>query len=132
MRGCGGSSSRAGAGSRRDRGAATILVLAIGLTLTAAGLAGASVGAARVGRHQARAAADLGALAGGARAVFGPETACARAAEFVAANHGRMTSCVVEGLEIVVQAEVVVHTVVGISGRATATARAGPIYAVPS
>ena len=112
----------------RDRGAATILVLAFGLFLTVAGVAAAGVGTARVGRHQARTAADLGALAGAAKAVYGPEVACARAGQFVAANHGRMTSCVVDGLEIVVRAEVALP---GLGRHAVATARAGPVSALP-
>ncbi len=112
----------------RDRGAATILVLAFGLFLAVAGVAAAGVGTARVGRHQARAAADLGALAGAAKAVYGPEVACARAGQFVAANHGRMASCVVDGLEIVVRAEVAVP---GLGRHAVATARAGPVSALP-
>ncbi|MCO8273340.1 flp pilus-assembly TadE/G-like family protein [Actinoplanes sp. TRM 88003] len=111
----------------RDRGAATILVLAFGLFLTVAGLAAAGVGTARVGRHQARTAADLGALAGAAKAVHGPAVACARAGQFVAANHGRMASCVVEGLEVEVRAEVALP---GLGRRAEATARAGPVFAI--
>ncbi|GID30120.1 hypothetical protein Abr02nite_51030 [Paractinoplanes brasiliensis] len=106
-------------------------MLAIGLTLVAAGVFGAGVGAARVGRHQARAAADLGALAGGAKAVFGAEVACPRAAQFVGANRGRLTSCVVEGLEIVVRVEVDVRVALGLTLTAVATARAGPVYALP-
>ena len=52
--------------SRRepDRGAASVLVLAVGLFLIAAAVAAAAVGAARVARHEARTAADLAALAG--------------------------------------------------------------------
>ncbi|WP_250029180.1 Rv3654c family TadE-like protein [Paractinoplanes maris] len=115
----------------RDRGAATILVLAFGLLLTVAGLAAAAVGAARVGRHQARTAADLGALAGAAQTIFGQEHACARAQQFVIANQARMTSCVVEGLDITVRAEVVVRAVPGLDRHAIATSRAGPIHALP-
>jgi secretion/DNA translocation related TadE-like protein len=120
-----------GVDAARDRGAATILVLAFGLFLTMAGVAAAGVGAARVGRHAARTAADLGALAGAARAIYGPEVACGWAERFVVANDGRMTSCVVEGMEIVVRAEVVVRGVPRLDRRAVATARAGPVYAVP-
>ena len=112
----------------RDRGAATILVLAFGLFLTVAGVVAAGVGSARVGRHQARTAADLVALAGAAKTIFGAEVACARAGQFVAANRGRMSSCVVEGLDIVVRAEVDVPV---LGRRAVATARAGPVYALP-
>ena len=77
----------------RDRGAASILLLAVGLVLVAAGLAGAAVGSARVARHAARNAADLGALAGGVRAVEGRAPACAVADRFVSANGARMTWC---------------------------------------
>ena len=112
-----------------DRGAASIFVLAVGLVLVAAGLAGAAVGAARVGRHEARTAADLGALAGAARAIEGSAAACARAAQLITANGARMTSCRVEGLEIVVAAEVPVIPMPGLTRQATAAARAGPITA---
>ena len=45
----------------RDRGSASVVLLAVGLVLLAAGLMGTAVGAAHVARHQARTAADLGA-----------------------------------------------------------------------
>lgn len=115
--------------SRRDRGAATIFVMAIGLVLVLMGMAGAAVGAARIGRHRAQAAADLGALAGAARSVEGAGPACERAARFVAVNGGRATSCEVSGLEIVVDAEVTVTPLPGLTRHAHAAARAGPVYA---
>ncbi|MFF5080675.1 Rv3654c family TadE-like protein [Actinoplanes sp. NPDC000266] len=115
----------------RDRGAASILLLAVGLCLVVAGLAGAAVGSAWVGRQQARTAADLGALAGAAEAIYGEGVACARAGRFVAANGGRMTSCVVTGLEIVVRVTVEVAPMAGFVGTADAAARAGPIQALP-
>ena len=114
----------------RDRGAATVFLLATGLVLVAGGIAGAAVGAARVGRHQARAAADLGALAGALRAAEGPEAACARAAQFVSANRGRAISCRLDGWDIVVSAEVTVTPLPGMTRHAEAAARAGPIPAV--
>jgi secretion/DNA translocation related TadE-like protein len=114
-------------GAWRDRGAASILVLAIGLVLVAAGVAGAAVGAARVGRHQARTAADLGALAGAARVVVGPAAACERAGRLAAANRARMTSCRVEGFEIVVAVQVTVTPLPGLVRYASAAARAGPV-----
>ncbi|XVV13061.1 Rv3654c family TadE-like protein [Actinoplanes sp. CA-131856] len=115
----------------RDRGAASILVLALGLSLVVVGLAGAAVGSVWVGRQQARTAADLGALAGAAEAIYGEGVACARAGRFVAANGGRMTSCVVSGLEIVVRVTVAVAPASGLAWQATAAARAGPIQALP-
>ncbi|HEX5541061.1 MAG TPA: Rv3654c family TadE-like protein [Micromonospora sp.] len=116
---------RAGAG--RDRGSASLWLLAVGLLLVAAGLAGAAEGAARVARHQARVAADFGALAGAARWVDGPEAACARAAELVRANRGRLTSCALDGLDLQITVEVRVAPLPGLTRLASATARAGPV-----
>ena len=113
-----------------DRGAGTILVLALGLLLIAAGVAGAAVGSVRVGRHEARTAADLGALAGAVRVIEGPPAACARAAQLVAANDAALTSCDVSGPEIVIYVEVVVTPLPGLTRRARAGARAGPVYSV--
>ncbi|MEV6631395.1 Rv3654c family TadE-like protein [Actinoplanes sp. NPDC051470] len=109
-----------------ERGAASILVLAIGLVLVAAGLAGAAIANARVARHQARTAADFGALAGAARVVEGQEPACAAAARLVEANGAVQQSCQVEGLEIVVHVTV---TTGHLPRPARAAARAGPIFA---
>jgi secretion/DNA translocation related TadE-like protein len=103
--------------------------MAMGLVLVLMGVAGVAVGAARVGRHRAQAAADLGALAGAARAIEGTGPACERAARFVAVNGGRATSCEVSGLEIVVRTEVTVTPLPGLTRHAAAAARAGPIYA---
>jgi secretion/DNA translocation related TadE-like protein len=119
----------AGRFASRDRGAASIFLLAVGLVLVAAGIAGAAVGAARVGRHQARTAADLGALAGAVHTVEGRDAACARATRFVAANGGRIRSCRLDGLDLILEAEVAVTPLPGLSRYATATARAGPVTA---
>ncbi|WP_229071840.1 Rv3654c family TadE-like protein [Actinoplanes sp. DH11] len=109
---------------RDDRGAASILVLALGLVLLAAALAATAVGAAQSARREARNAADLGALAGAQRAILGPEAACAEAARIVARNRARMSACTLTGLEITI------HTEVPTGPRtAAAAARAGPIHA---
>jgi len=117
---------RARAGLAGDRGAASLLLLAIGLVFVAGGVAGAAVGAARVGRHQARSAADFGALAGAQHAIEGEAAACAQAARLVAANGARITSCAVDGLEIVVRVDVTVTPLPAMVRHATAAARAGP------
>jgi secretion/DNA translocation related TadE-like protein len=109
-----------------DRGAASILLLAIGLVLVAAGLAGAMVANARVARHQARTAADFGALAGAPYVIEGEEPACAEAARLVVANGAVVEYCRVEGLEIVVQVTV---TTEHVPRPARAAARAGPLSA---
>jgi secretion/DNA translocation related TadE-like protein len=111
-----------------DRGAASIFVLGVGLALVLLGLAGAAAGTARVARHQAGAAADFGALAGGRYAVEGEAAACAVARRYVEANGARMTGCAVTGLEIVVGAEVPLRLM---PASAEAASRAGPVSAVP-
>ncbi len=105
------------------------MVLAVGLVLLGLGAAGAAVGAARVARHEARTAADLGALAGAMRILEGPDTACARARELVSRNGGRLAACTVEGLDLVVGVEVDVTPLPGLTRTAHAAARAGPVRA---
>ncbi|WP_326561379.1 Rv3654c family TadE-like protein [Micromonospora sp. NBC_01796] len=111
---------------RGDRGSASLWLLAVGLTLVMAGMAGAAVGAARVAKHRARVAADFGALAGAARTPDGPAVACARAAELVDANGGRMLDCMVDGLDLQLVVEVAVTPLPGLGRVARASARAGP------
>lgn len=113
---------------RDDRGAASIFLLAVGLVLVGIALAAVTEGAARVARHQAGVAADLGALAGGPHAIEGQAAACAVAGRYVEANHARMTACVVDGLEIVVRTEVRLTLY---PASAEAAARAGPVSAAP-
>lgn len=104
-------------------------LLAAGLVLLAAGLAGAAVGSAHVAQHRAQAAADLGALAGAARAVEGPQVACARAGTIVAANGARLARCELVGFHLTVTVEVSPGPAVDVGRVATATARAGPVRA---
>lgn len=111
---------------RDDRGAASIFVLGVGLVLVLLGLAGATVGAARVARHQAGAAADFGALAGGRHVIEGEAAACAVARRYVEANSARMTGCAVTGLEIVIRTEVPLAV---FPASAEAASRAGPVSA---
>jgi secretion/DNA translocation related TadE-like protein len=112
---------------RVDRGSGSLWALAIGLVLVAAGVAGAAVGGVRVARHEARVAADLGALAGAARVLEGADAACTRAAAIVAANRGRLTTCAVDGLDLIITVQVTVTPLPGLVRAASASARAGPI-----
>ncbi|MEV6694522.1 Rv3654c family TadE-like protein [Micromonospora sp. NPDC051196] len=111
----------------RDRGGATICLLAAGLVFVLGGLFAAGVGTARMARQQARVAADFGALAGAARALQDEPTVCARAAEIVAANGARLVSCQIDGLDVLVTAELTVQPLPGLTRVATATSRAGPL-----
>ncbi|KHD78614.1 hypothetical protein MB27_04760 [Actinoplanes utahensis] len=101
-----------------------MLVLATGLVLVLVGAAGSAVGAARIARHQARVAADFGALAGGVHAIEGEAAACAVARRYVEANSAAMTGCTVTGREIVVATAVPLGF---LPANAEAAARAGPV-----
>jgi secretion/DNA translocation related TadE-like protein len=106
-----------------DRGSASVWLLCAGAVVLAFGLTGALAGAAATGRHRAQAAADLGALAGARYALDGGAAACARAAAIVAANRARMAGCRLDGVDLIVVAEVPVAGV----GTARGAARAGPV-----
>ncbi|MGC4886387.1 Rv3654c family TadE-like protein [Micromonospora sp. DT227] len=109
-----------------ERGGATVCLLAIGLVFVLVGLFGAGLGAARCARHQARVAADFGALAGASLVLDGADAACGSADALVSANAGRMTGCRVDGLDLIVTAQVRVAPLPGLTRVATATSRAGP------
>ena len=110
----------------KDRGGASVLVLAFGLVVVLVGAGCAQVGAAVVARHRAQVAADLGALAGAAWAPSGDTVACDRAAAVVAANGATVEACALDGLDVVVTAVVTMHTGGLLRGSAHASARAGP------
>ncbi|GAB3964865.1 hypothetical protein GCM10027615_08480 [Plantactinospora veratri] len=99
----------------------------MGLVLVVFSLGAAAIGAARVARHQARVAADLGALAGAVHVLEGPDRACARATAIAAANSARITGCTLDGLDLLVTSEVTVEPLPGMTRVARATARAGPV-----
>ncbi|MFG2010747.1 Rv3654c family TadE-like protein [Micromonospora sp. NPDC048868] len=115
------------AGRTGERGGATVCLLAVGLAFVMVGLFGAAVGAARTARQQARVAADFGALAGAGEALLGEPAACGRAAEITAANGGRLLACRLDGLDVLVTAEVAVTPLPGLARVAAASARAGPV-----
>ena len=106
-----------------ERGSASVWLLCAGLVVIAFGLTGALAAAAATGRHRAQVAADLGALAGARYALDGASVACARAADIVAANGAQLAGCRLDGVDLVVVAEVPVAGV----GTARGVARAGPV-----
>lgn len=110
-----------------DRGSATVWA-AIGISvITTVLLVGLHLGSAVVARHRAEAAADLAALAAAAVAVEGADAACRRAAQLAAAGGGTVTSCLLDGWDVVVEVDVGVPIAVPGLDRATGQARAGPI-----
>ncbi|WP_134144808.1 Rv3654c family TadE-like protein [Mycobacteroides salmoniphilum] len=112
---------------RADSGSATIVAVAMMAVLLALTAGGAAVGTAVVARHRAQAAADLSALAGSQRALYGTAPACAEVNAVARRMGAAVTSCVVEDLDVVVSVDVpVVLGRLGI-GPARAAARAGPV-----
>lgn len=99
-------------------------MMAVLLAVTAGGVA---VGSAVVARHRAQAAADLSALAGAQRALYGAAPACARATVIARRMGAAFAHCVVEDLDLVVMVEVPVALGRFGVGPARASARAGPI-----
>jgi len=114
--------------SDRERGSATVWVLALAGALAVVGAAAVLVAAAVTARHRAGGAADLAALAAAGRAVTGDPAACAVAGEIAERNGARLTACTVEDGGVVA-VTVVVPVRLGPLGRhdATGRARAGPV-----
>jgi len=111
--------------SRSQRGAASLLVVAL---LSVLLIVGAALGvvAAMVSAHRiAQSAADLSALAGAAGLQDG-EDACAAASRIAGANDARLSSCVVQGEEVVVEVTVTGPRWLGQDADLSARARAGP------
>jgi secretion/DNA translocation related TadE-like protein len=120
------------AGRERERGSATVWVVALSGVLAAIGVAAVLVGSAVVARHRATTAADLAALAAAEQAVRGGDGPCAVAAAVARANGAGLTACAVEG-SAVVDVAVDVAVRLGPLGvrHAAARARAGPVAPGP-
>ncbi|GGK98776.1 hypothetical protein Sme01_59940 [Sphaerisporangium melleum] len=84
------------------------------------------VGAGRIARHRAQSAADLSALAGAARAIAAPETACRSAREAAKANRASVSRCVVGDGVVFVRVKVALTLPWTGDLSAVADARAGP------
>lgn len=107
---------------RAERGAATVLVVAMAgvLMFVMTGLAAAS--GLVTAQRRAQAAADLAALAGASSLV----DACADAGEIAAANAAALEVCRVEGRDVTVEVSVPGPSVPWRDVRVSAEARAGP------
>ena len=108
-----------------ERGAATVLVVAVAGLLLMIGLAVGGVAAVVVTHRAAQSAADLAALAGAGAAATGND-ACTAAGVIARANDARLTSCTVEVSDVVVQVSRIARPGFGLSFDLTADARAGP------
>lgn len=114
---------------RDQRGAATVLVVAMLGVLLLVGAASGVVASIFVAHRKAQSAADLAALAGAATLadlVRSARDPCVVAAEVALANDATLASCSVEGREIVVEATVTGPRWLGQDTDPVAQARAGP------
>lgn len=108
-----------------ERGAATLIVLALCGLLMFVGLALAGVAAVVLTQRSAQAAADLSALAGATAAVSGADP-CAVANDIAVANGAVVTSCELAGSEVSVAVRVRGPRWADRRYDVTARARAGP------
>lgn len=108
-----------------QRGAATVLVLAMAGVLLLLGSALGVVAALVVAHRAAQSAADLAALAGATAAGRGDD-ACRTAADSAAANAARLTECQAEGRVVEVSVSTDGPRWLGQSSDLSARARAGP------
>lgn len=121
----------------RDRGSATIWVLACSIVVLLVALVVAIRTAAAVARHRAETAADLAALAAAGRIGYVPDVAaiCAAAEAIATANRGRLLACTAllqpDGQSGTVSVRAAFSAELPIVGnvRATASARAGRLPA---
>lgn len=120
-------SPRRGATDSSDRGSATIWLLALSSLVALVVAAGVVRGVATVGRHRVESAADLAALAGAQRVLYGPAAVCAEVGRVASGNGVSVTRCAVSA-DIV---DVIVRRPIRIgrlgSWVASAEARAGPV-----
>lgn len=88
---------------RAERGAGTVLVLCVIMTVAVTLMAVAGLAAGYAVRHRAAAAADLAALAAAQQVCGGTGDPCALAARVAQANGAHLRDCVVDGWEVEVQ-----------------------------
>lgn len=110
---------------RRERGGASLLVVAAMGAIMVLTLSGLVLAGVVLATHRARSAADLAALAGAQRLqdAVPAEAACAQAQRVAQRNGAQIQQCAVEGMDVEVTAVVRVRTW---PSNASGRARAGP------
>lgn len=110
-----------------ERGAATVLVVAMTGVLLLVGAAAGVVGAIVVAHRAAQAAADLAAVAGAEAAVeHAGRDPCRTAAEIASANGATLVRCTVDDADVRVEVSVPGPRWLGQDQDLSAEARAGP------
>jgi secretion/DNA translocation related TadE-like protein len=112
----------------RDRGSATIWLVALAMVLAVSGSVGTFVAVVAAASARAATAADLGALAGAAALLHHRGDPCAIAADVVRKNDAVLDRCAVDGVDVRVWARVVLPALDRLRlSPAQARARAGPV-----
>ena len=111
----------------REGGSASVMALGVGLALFLVAVGFQAAGAAAVARHRAGVAADLAALAGALHVAEGPAAACDRARALTVENGAVLITCAVTGTDVTVTVAVAPAGPAALVGRASASARAGPV-----
>ncbi|WP_433267517.1 Rv3654c family TadE-like protein [Actinosynnema sp. CS-041913] len=106
---------------RDDRGAATVVAVAVVGVLCSLVVFGVRLGEVVIARHRAAATADLAAVAAAGWLVGGSQEACGRAAWVAGRMGGELVACDVSGWEVVVE----VSGPGSVFGAPSARARAG-------
>lgn len=114
-----------------ERGAGTVLVLGVVLTIATALLAVSVLASGYLARRQAASAADLAALAAATRLADGGGDPCRTAAEIAAANFATLRQCAVQGFDVEVAVWVAVPGPMHWLPDQERRARAGPSYSPP-
>ncbi len=115
--------------NRDERGVGTILGLTMIALLTMFALVAAGVMSIVDAHRRAQAAADLAALAGAQGRAAGRDP-CAAAALVAGRNGARLTSCRLDGADVLVEVAVSAARPLHLRGPLPARARAGPVQAV--
>lgn len=110
---------------RPERGAATVLVLALTALLLLVGLAATGVAAVVVSHRSTQSAADLAALAGAQAAGRGVDP-CGAAASVARDNGAELTGCELLGRDVLVSVRRTARPGFGLTFELDARARAGP------
>ncbi|GAT67977.1 hypothetical protein PS9374_03638 [Planomonospora sphaerica] len=113
----------------RERGSATVWTVAVMAVIFTLAVTVVLIGTARVARHRAQTAADLGALAAARFAFTEPGRGCAEAASLAAANGARLLRCSTRA-DGIADVQVAVGFSLPVAGdrKASARARAGPVH----
>ena len=110
---------------RRERGSGTVDAAVAIVMVTACALAVMMFTAAAAAHHRAASAADLAALAAAQSLQRGGDS-CADAARIAARNGATLTSCRIDGEDVIVEVSVDGPTAFGRRWTLGAAARAGP------